>query len=106
MKQRKQKSSKPRTQSAEFKALVALEALKDIKTINQIAQEEGLHPFQVSTRKQELQVRLPEVFASEGSVSAEREKAERDQARLERKVGQLMIEKEFLERSALSWESI
>lgn len=98
MKQRKQKPSKRRTHSAEFKARIALEALKGIKTLNQIAQEEGLHPVQISAWKQELQARLPEVFASKGSVSAEREKAERDQARLERKVGQLLIEKEFLEK--------
>jgi transposase len=55
----KKKSSKRRTHSAEFKARVALEALKGIKTINQIAQDEGIHPVQVSTWKKELQERLP-----------------------------------------------
>jgi len=40
---------KRRTHSAEFKARVALEALKGIKTISQIAQDEGVHPVQVST---------------------------------------------------------
>lgn len=94
----KKKSSKRRTHSAEFKARIALEALKGIKTINQIAQDEGVHPVQVSTWKKELQERLPEVFATKGSVSAEREKSERNQSRLERKVGQLLIEKEFLEK--------
>ena len=38
-----------RTHSAEFKARVALEALKGIKTINQIAQDEGVLPVQGST---------------------------------------------------------
>jgi transposase-like protein len=33
-----------RTHSAEFKARVALEALKGVKTVNQIAQEEGKRP--------------------------------------------------------------
>lgn len=98
MKQRKQKPSKRRTHSAEFKARIALEGLKEIKTLNQIAQEEGLHPAQVTAWKKELKERLPELFATKGSVSAEREQAERNQARLERKVGQLLIEKEFLEK--------
>ena len=98
MKQRKQKPSKRRTHSAAFKARIALEALKGIQTINQIAQGEGLHPVQVSAWKKELQDRLPELFATKGSVSAEREQAERNQALLERKVGQLLIEKEFLEK--------
>lgn len=97
---------KRRTHSAEFKARVALEELKGIKTINQIAQDEGTHPVQVSTWKKELLERLPEVFASAASERGDADKAERDRARLERKVGQLVIEKEFLEKSAWSSGSI
>ena len=89
---------KRRTHSSEFKARVALEALKGIKTVNQIAQEEGVLPVQVSTWKKELQERLPEVFESGAKHRQDDEKAERDRARLERKVGQLIIEKEFLEK--------
>jgi transposase-like protein len=92
---------KRRTHSAEFKARVALEALKGIKTINQIAQDEGIHPVQVSTWKKELLDRLPEVFATAASDRTEADKAERDRARLERKVGQLVIEKEFLEKKCV-----
>jgi len=39
---------KRRIHSAEFKARVALEGLKGIKTISQSAQDEGIHPVQVS----------------------------------------------------------
>lgn len=39
---------KRRKFSAEFKTRVALEAIKSQKTINQIAQEEGVLPVQVS----------------------------------------------------------
>jgi transposase-like protein len=87
-----------RTHGAEFKARVALEALKGIKTINQIAQEEGLHPVQVSTWKKELQEGLPGVFSSGAAERRDTEKAERDLARLERKVGQLTMEAEFLKK--------
>jgi transposase len=89
---------KRRIHTAEFKARVALEALKGVKTINQIAQEEGVLPVQVSTWKKELQGRLPALFESGAQRRHDEEKAERDRARLERKVGQLTIEKEFLEK--------
>jgi transposase-like protein len=38
----------------EQKAKVALEAVKGMKTINEIAQEHGVHPNQVSQWKKEL----------------------------------------------------
>ena len=89
---------KRRTHSAEFKARIALEALKGIKTINQIAQEERVLPVQVSTWKKELQEGLPSLFQSGAKRRQDDEKTERDRARLERKVGQLTIEREFLEK--------
>ena len=92
---------KRRIHSAEFKARVALEALKGIKTISQIAQDEGIHPVQVSTWKKELQERLPEIFGSKSDAKAEAAQTERARARLERKVGQLVIEKEFLEKKCV-----
>ena len=45
--------------SGEFKAKVALEAIRGIKTVNEIAQDFGVHPTQVGLWKKELQVRLP-----------------------------------------------
>lgn len=83
---------------------MALEALKDIKIINQMAQDECIHPVQVSQWKKQLQERLPEVFAPTKSGRDDKEKAERDLSRLERKVGHLVIEKELLEKSAWSWD--
>ena len=92
---------KRRIHSAEFKARVALEALKGIKTISQMAQDEGVHPVQVSAWKKELQERLPEIFGSKSDVKAEAAQSERAKARLERKVGQLVVEKEFLEKKCV-----
>ncbi len=43
MRQRERKSF-----SSEFKAKVALEAIHGVKTLNEIAQEFGVHPVQVS----------------------------------------------------------
>jgi transposase-like protein len=40
---------------AEFKAKVGLEAVRGVKTINQIAQEHGVHPVQVGQWKKECE---------------------------------------------------
>ena len=43
--------------SGEFKAKVGLEALRGVKTINEIAQEFGVHPVLVGQWKKEIQAR-------------------------------------------------
>ena len=40
-------TKKRNTHLPEFKAKVGLEAVRGVKTVNQIAQEFGLHPIQV-----------------------------------------------------------
>jgi len=40
--------------SAEFKAKVALEAYRGVKTLPELAKEYGLHPTQISQWKQHL----------------------------------------------------
>ena len=49
---------------------------------------------------------MAEIFERSNTANEQAAKDERKAARLERKVGQLVIEKEFLEKSASSWESI
>ena len=61
---------KRRQHSAEFKARVALEALRGIKTVNQIAEDNEIHPVQVSQWKTVIRERLPELFSSGGAASA------------------------------------
>ncbi|MDP2828686.1 MAG: IS3 family transposase, partial [Sulfuricellaceae bacterium] len=39
----------------EFKAKVGLEALRGVKTLNEIGQEYGVHPVQVGQWKKEIQ---------------------------------------------------
>ena len=92
---------KRRAHRPEFKGRVALEALKGIKTISEIAQENQIHPVQVSTWKKELQQRLPELFCRKNATDPDAEAQARNQVRLERKVGQLLIEKEFLEKKCV-----
>ncbi len=89
---------KRRHLSAEFKARIAKEALEKEKTIQQIAQENGIAPAQVSSWKKELEERLAEIFERKNKRAEAARKEELRASRLERKVGQLLIEKEFLEK--------
>lgn len=77
-----------------FKARVALEALKGIKTIQAIAKEFDLHPMLVSEWKRKLQRSLPGAFelgkkGGPDDFGAEREK-------LQSKIGQLSMELDFV----------
>ena len=88
---------KRRHLTAEFKARVAKEALKEEKSIQQIAQDNDIAPTQVSAWKKELEERMSELFERKNAASDAAKKSDKQAARLERKVGQLVIEKEFLE---------
>ena len=93
-------TKKRRTHSPEFKARVALEALKGIKPIHQIAAENEIHPVQVSAWKKELQERMSELFERKNKRSKEDEVEQRRIAALERKVGQLTIERDWLAKKS------
>ncbi len=87
---------KRRQHHAEGKARVALEAAQGLKTVHAIAQEHQVHPVQVSQWKKELIERLPEVFGRK--AGAEAEDLARQKERLERKVGELTMDVEFLKK--------
>ena len=51
-----------RRHSSEFKAKVALEALKGQKTLNELASEYSVHPVQIAQWKRQAQDGLAGVF--------------------------------------------
>ena len=51
-----------RKHSAEFKARVPLEAVKGLKTVNEIAADFEIHPVMLSNWKKEMLQHLPDVF--------------------------------------------
>ena len=84
---------KRRHLTAEFKARIAFEALKEEKTIQQIAVDEDVAPAQISTWKKELQERMVELFERKNASNENAKRSEAQTARLERKVGQLVTRK-------------
>lgn len=87
--------------SAEFKTKVVLEVLREEGTVNEIAVRHGVNPVMVSRWKAEFLERAAEVF-KKGSSTAEKElESERERvAQLERKIGQLTYEVDWLKKKS------
>jgi transposase len=79
-----------------FKARVALEALKEDATVPQLAQKHGVHPTQINDWKSNLILGAECVFSKDKKVDNGNEKL---LAELERKIGQLTIENDFLKKN-------
>jgi len=88
-----------RKHTAEFKARVALEALKGMNTVSEIAAKYEIHPVQVGNWKKELLERVPEIF--ERKNAARDKGSERQREQLEKKVGQLTMEVDWLEKKCV-----
>jgi transposase len=79
------------------KAKVALAAVKEVKTINEIAQGYGVHPTQVNLWKKELLDNAGSLF--EGKRGPKPVNAQDAQDRLYAKIGQLNMELDWLKKS-------
>ncbi len=80
--------------TAEFKARVALEALRGDRTVQEIAAKHKVHPNQVSTWKRQAIDGLGEVF-SNGADRA-RSGHEAEVKELHAKIGELTVVNDFL----------
>lgn len=91
--------AKRRTHDSAFKARVALEALKGIKTIQQIAKEFAVHPVQVSDWKKTLHERLGSVF-ERGTAGGAAEAFEAERTALHSKIGELTVKLDFVTKKS------
>lgn len=85
--------------SPAFKKKVALEALREDKTLSELASKYGIHPIQVSKWKKELIEGAEILFEGKRSRRPEEAIAREE---LERKIGQLTIELDFLKKTLSS----
>jgi transposase-like protein len=88
--------SKKRTQyPPEFKAKVALAALRNEQTISELAAHYGIHPAMINQWKKALLEGASDIF-DKGHKSRQKTEATVDE--LYRQIGQLKVERDFLSK--------
>jgi transposase len=91
--------AKRRRHDPEFKARVALEALKGLKTIQEIAKDFDVHPVQVSEWKKTMAQNAHNAFGG-GTDKGGAEEFDRERARLHAKIGQQAVELDWLTKKS------
>ena len=87
-----------RNHSAEFKARVALEAVKGIKSMSELASEYEVHPNRISKWKKQVLEELPGIFSDRRKREADG--GEELKARLYQQIGQLQVELDWLKKKS------
>ncbi len=91
--------AKRRRHDSQFKAKVAMEALKGVKTIQQIAKDYDVHPVQVSDWKKAIHEGISSVF-ERGGTRSPAEDFEREREQLKAIIGDLTVKLEFMTKKS------
>jgi len=89
---------KRRLFSPSFKAKVALEAIKGVKTIAEIAQKHKLHATQINLWKKQLLDSAEDVFVDGKSKPPKKPSDEPDSTELYEQIGRLKVQLEWLKK--------
>ena len=89
--------TKRKNHSPDFKAKVALEAIRDEMTMAELSKEYSVHPTQIGTWKRAAVKNMATGFSRRGGAPLQIDDATID--KLHSKIGQLMVERNFLKRA-------
>ena len=90
-------SKKRRKFSPEFKARVALDAMRGEHTLAELASKYSVHPNQISTWKKQAKEGMVASFS--GKVQTDQQANEAQIKELHAKIGQLAVENDFSQRA-------
>ncbi len=82
----------------DFKATVAMEAIRGIQTVNEIGQERGIHPTQVGIWKKSLQEQASSLF--DAKRGPKRIDPSSNPDRLYAEIGRLKMELDWLKKKS------
>lgn len=88
---------------AAFKVKVAIEAIKEQMTLQELAKKYEIHPVQVSQWKRQLLDGADELFERPNKKRAHEREAEEERDQLLKTVGQLKVENDFLKKKHREW---
>ena len=86
---------RPSKFDASFKAKVAIEALQEKATLQELAKKYGVAPSIINSWKEELLQNSKRAFESDSADKRALKELKAQNAKLERKVGQLTLECDF-----------
>lgn len=89
---------KRRQFSPEFKKKIAIEAIKEQETINELAHKYQIHPVQISKWKKQLLEGAISIFEDPRKRETGLKKQEQQEDILQQKVGQLVMENDWLKK--------
>ena len=90
-------TGKRKRYSADFKAKVALEALKGEQTLSQLAAKHGVHQTMIAAWRKQAVEGLAGVFSGKAEAAEGAREGEID--KLHAKIGQLVVERDFLAKA-------
>jgi transposase len=91
-------AGKRRRYSAEFKAKVALEAIRGEATISELVSKHGVHQTLINAWKRQAVEGMAGVFAGKAEEAAAERESELE--KLHAKIGQLVVERDFLAKAS------
>ena len=88
---------KRKSYTKDFKARVAIDAIKGQKTVNELATEYGIHCNQIGQWKKKLITESTEIFSQNKGCNAKAYEAEKDH--LYQQIGKLRVEVDWLNKT-------
>lgn len=87
-----------KSHSNEFKAKVALEAIRNESSVQEIAQKYDVHPNQISQWKKKILDNMNELFERPNKKKKNLDQIELKESELYKNIGKLQVENEFLKK--------